>query len=369
MKDSDTMTFRQFLAACCASVFSPLSRLLPRAVLQFAGFSGWLAPLLALPVLLLLLLALHRLLTADGKTLGLAEALELRLGRVPGKILTALLGLWLVFYGGFLLRSGGERLLSTMYHAGKLPFFLIALMGFSTVFAMGKLRWAGRSAAISLLLFGGALALVLLLAIPAIRTENLWPPDLTQGIGIIKAALPVADVLSPWVYFCFLRGKVQGDGKAMHRAFRAMLIMLAVSMLFLVATIGVMGAELSLRQQFPFFIMLKNLTLFNIMERFDALVLAIWMMTDYISIGMALLSASEALHDVFRKWKRRSYVLPIAGGMLALAFLMAPNAFVFTKISNVAVPAVNLGLAFVLLPAISLLPRKTPRKKSEKNEK
>ena len=153
MKDPDTMTFRQFLAACCASVFSPLSRLLPRAVLRSAGFSGWLAPLPALPLLLLLLLCLRRLLTADGKTLGLGEALELRLGRVPGKVLTVLLGLWLTFYGGFLLRSGGERLLSTVYHSGKLPFFLIAMMGLSTVFAMGRLRWAGRSASVSLLLF------------------------------------------------------------------------------------------------------------------------------------------------------------------------------------------------------------------------
>lgn len=365
MKNADTMTFRQFLAACCASVFSPLSRLLPHAVLQFAGFSGWLAPLLALPPLLLLLLSLLRLLRADGKRIGLAEALELRLGHLPGKILTVVLGLWLVFYGGFLLRSGGERLLSTVYHSGKLSFFLPALMGLSTVFAMGRLRWAGRSAAISLLLFGGALTLVLILAIPAIKPENVWPPDLTQATGITLSVLPVADVLSPWVYFCFLRGKVVKDERSLHRSIRTALLMLLLTMLFLISTIGVLGAEVSIRQQFPFFIMLKNLTLFNVMERFDALILAIWIMTDYISIGMALLSVSEAFHQIWKKGRREFYVPPLAAGMLVTAFVMAPDAFVFYHLSNIAVPLINLCFAFIVLPLISLL----PRKKTEKSEK
>lgn len=365
MRDSDTMTFRQFLAACCASVFSPLSRLLPRAVLRSAGFSGWLAPLLALPPLLLLLFSLRRLLTGEEGMIGLAEGLQRRLGRVPGKLLTLLLALWLVFYGGFLLRSGGERLLSTVYHSGKLPFFLIALMGLSTVFAMGKLRWAGRSAAISLLLFGGALTLVLILAVPAIAPENLWPPELTRSSEIAKASLPVADVLSPWVYFCFLCGSVETDAKAIHRSIRAMLIMVLLAVFFIATTAGVMGAELCIRQQFPFFIMLKNLTFFNVVERFDALILAIWMMTDYISIGMSLLSSSEAFYAVLGKGKREYYALPLAAVMLISAAVIANNAFVFAQISNVAVPLINLSIAFVLLPVVSLL----PRKKSEKNEK
>ena len=365
MKNADTMTYRQFLAACCASVFSPLSRLLPRAVLHFAGFSGWLAPLLALPLLLLLLFALRRLLTVEGRAVGLEEALELRLGRIPGKILSLLLGLWLVFYGGFLLRSGGERLLSTVYHSGRLLFFLLALLGLSTVFAMGKLRWAGRSAAISLLLFGGALAIVLILAIPVVRPAHLWPPMLTELPGIAKSALPVADVLSPWVYFTFLRGRVIEGGDRKHGGLFAVVLMTIVSLLFLVATIGVLGAELCEDQQFPFFIMLKNLTLFHVMERFDALILAIWMMTDYISIGMSLLSASTAFCDVFGKWERRTYVLPLAAAMLLAACFMAPDAFVFDDISNMLVPAINLSLAFLLLPMVSLL----PRKKSEKIEK
>lgn len=361
-KTDDTMTFRQFLLACCVSVFSPMSRLLPHAPVRIAGFSGWLAPLFAVPLLLFLLLTMHRLLTLDGRTVGLAEALELRLGRIPGKVLTGLIAAWLVFYGGFLLRSGAERLLSTVYHAGRLWFFLPVLMLLSAIFAMGKLRWAGRSAALSFLFTGSALLLTMTLAIPAIRRENIWPPEYARTGEIMLASLPVADVLSPWVYFTFLRGGVIKDGRSLRRGIRAILVMLGLAMLFLAAVIGVMGAELSVRQQFPFFIMLKNLTLFNVVERFDALVLAVWMLTDYVCIGMTLLSASEGFREVFSV-RKRNFCVPICAlVMMAVSFVIAYNAFSLEIISDMIVPEINLGIVFFLLPAVSLFPEKNLKK-------
>ncbi len=356
--EKDGMTFRQYLAACCASVFSPLSRLLPKAAVRSAGFSGWLAPLLAAVPLLLLVRSMHRLLTVDGRSCGLGEALELRTGKIPGKLLTVLLGIWLTVYGGFLLRSGAERLLSTVYHAGSLAFFLPALLLLSTVVAMGPLRAAGRCASVLLLMFAGALTLVLLLAIPAVKPVNLWPPELVQGPGLALSALPVMDALSPWVYFSFLRGSVKADDRARQRGCRGMLAMLGLALLFLVSTIGVLGAELCERLQYPFFTMTKNLTLLNVMARFDALVVVLWMMTDHVCISMILVSASEAFRGLLGKGSRRDYVLPLAALMIICAFLLSENAFSFAIISEKVVPGLNLCLAFGVLPALSLVPAK-----------
>ncbi len=360
------MTFRQFLMACCVSVFSPMSRLLPHATVRIAGFSGWLAPVFAAPLLLLLLLVMRRLLTVEGKTVGLAEALERRLGRTPGRILTALLGVWLVFYGGFLLRSGAERLLSTVYHTGRLWFFLPALLCLSTVFAMGKLRWAGRSAAVSLMLTACALVLTSVLAIPGIQWEHVFPPDLTRSGEVLIAALPVADVLSPWVYFTLLWGRVKKESGTLRKSVSVLLIMLGATLLFIITTTGVMGAELTVRQQFPFFAMIKNLTLLDVMERFDALVLAIWMMTDYVCIGMTLLSASEAFCYAFSK-KQKFHLAPACATiMLGIGAVISKDAFEFENISNVLIPAINTCMTFLLLPALSLLPEKNLKKMKNK---
>ena len=358
MKETDSMTFRQYLAAIGLSVFSPLTRLLPSAVLKLAGFSGWLAPLLALPFLLGLIAVIRRLITAGDRTLGLAEALERRLGRIPGKLFTGLLALWLVFYGGFILRSGGERIISTVYPSAGLGIFLPLLLLLSVVFAAGKLRWAGRSAFATLLFFAVALALVLAIAIPAVNADYLWPPVLRRPGKLLLAAVPAADVISPWVCFSFLRGRVTQDRRSLPRAFRGMAVLALLTVLFLVAVIGDMGPELAKRQQFPFFVMIKNLRLFDLMERFDALIIGLWMMTDYVFVGMLLASASVALQDLTGSRERRGWVLLCAAGTLAVSVFISRDAFAFFHVSEKLAPAGNLLIAFVLLPLAALFPMK-----------
>lgn len=351
------MTLRQYIAVSCAALFSPLSRLLPQAAVEAAGMSGWLGAAVAFPALLGLVWAMDRLLTVEGEKVGLCDALCARLGIVPGRLLAATLGLWLVFYGGFILRSGAERLLSTIYPSGSLPFFLLCLLVLSTLFAMGSMRAAGRTGAVVLLLFLQVLAVVLLTALPTLKADYIWPPTLRRWQGILLSGVPVLDVLSPWVWFTFLRGSVTEDDRCRRRVCRAAGWMCLMALCFLLTTIGLLGPRLSRIQQFPFFVMVKNLKLFHVLERFDALVVMLWVMTDYVCIGMLLLSAGEALRSSSGTEKRNRWVLPCAGGMLLAAWLSAPDAFRFQTLSARTVPVVNLLLVLLLLLA-SFLPSK-----------
>ncbi len=367
MRREDGMTLRQYQAAAAVALFSPVTRLLPKAVLAEAGFSGWLAPLPALPLLLGLVWVTGRLLTAEERRVGLAEALRCRLGPVPGGAVTALLALWMTFYGGVILRSGGERILSTVYPDSKLPLFLGGGLILGLVFASGRLRWAGRCAAVTLPVLLAILVPVFAAALPALHWDYLWPPALSRWPGLLRAALPLADVLSPWVWFSFLRDRVTEDTRALPRAFRTMTLLVLASMLFLLAVVGDLGPELALRQQFPFYVMIKNLRLFNVLERFDAVIVVLWMLTDEIMLGMLLLSAGTALQRLTGSRRRRPWVLLCGLGMLLAAVLPADDAFRFDRISEVLVPAVNLCLTFVLLPLLCLFPIKKEKLKfSEK---
>ena len=358
MKREDSMSFRQYLAAAGAALFSPVTRLLPKAVLEPAGFSGWLSPLAALPLLLALAWIMERLLTAEGRKVGLADALLARLGPWPGRFVGALLALWVLFYGGVVLRAGSERILSTVYPDTGLPLFLGGGLLLSMVFAMGRFRWAGRSAFVTLLFFLGILAVVFAAALTALHWDYLWPPEVNRWQGICLGALSVADVLSPWVWFSFLRGGVTEDEGSFPRSARGVVLLCLLTLLFLLATIGDLGPELALRQQFPFYVMIKNLRLLNLMERFDAVIVVLWMMTDYVFIGMLLLSASAGLRYLSGSRRRESWVPFCALGMLLSALLGGENAFRFAWISERLIPVVNLGLAFLLLPLIALFPVK-----------
>ncbi len=350
------MSFRQYACAVAVALFSPVTRLLPRAVLETAGFSGWLAPLPALAVLLGLVWVTERLLTAKGRRVGLADALVLRLGPRAGRAVAGLLVLWLLFYGGVVLRSGGERILSTVYPTSSLGVFLGGGLLLGLVFALGRLRWAGRCAAVTALFFAGILVVVFAAALPAVHWDHLWPPDLSRWPELLCAGLAAANVLSPWVWFGFLRGGVTEDGQVLPRAFRGVAILALLTLLFLFAVVGGLGPELALRQQFPFYVMIKNLRLFHLLERFDAVIVVLWMMTDEVFLGMLLLSAGTALWRLTGSPRRGPWVLLSGLGMLLAAVLCAGDAFRFARVSERLVPAVNLGLTFVLLPLICLFP-------------
>ncbi len=367
MKRSDGMSFRQYGAAALVSLFSPVARLLPGAALKRAGFSGWLAPLLALPFLLGLVWVMGRLLTVEGRKVGLADALLARLGPRLGRAVGALLVLWLLVYGGVILRSGSERILSTVYPGFGLPLFLGGSLLLGMVFARGRLRWAGRSAFVVLLLFAGILAVVFAAALSALHWDYLWPPELSRWREIGLAALPVADVLSPWVWFSFLRDRVTEDEGSFPRAARGLAAAALATMVFLIVTIGDLGPELALRQQFPFYVMIKNLRLFNVLERFDAVIVVLWMMTDYVFVGMLLLSASAALQRISGTRRREIWVAFCALGMLISAIFAAGNAFLLVRLSERLIPAVNLILTFLLLPLTALIrPKKENLRFSKK---
>lgn len=356
MRETDGMSFRQYAAAVGTAMFSPVTRLLPGAVLRAAGFSGWLAPLVALPLLAVPVLAAERLAKKGEERVGLGEALELRLGALPGRLTAALICAWMAFYGGVVLRTGGERILSAIYPAGNLSFFMGAMAALGAVFAWGKLRWAGRSARVTFLAFLLLLGLVFAMALPGVKGDYIWPPDLSRPGRLGLAALPVAEVLSPWVFFSFLRGDVEEDGGALRRGLRGMGLLAALTLLFLLTTVGQLGPELSLRQQYPFYVLVKNLRLFDLMERFDGVIVVIWVMTDYVFLGMLLLSAAEALRRITRGSRRQPWVLLGAAAMFALGHLSGRGGVALSDLSEKLVPAVNAAFAFLLLPLLSLLP-------------
>ena len=362
----DTVTLRQYMAAIFVALFSPVSRLLPGAAAEIAGSSGWIAPFLAFLPLAGLMAAMHFLLRFEEGSVGLSEAMCRSLGDFPGKVLTLLLALWIVFYGGFLLRSGAERLISTVYPSASPGFFIPPVLGVCTLAASGRLRYAFRCGTVLLLLFAGTLLLIYLLALPSVKLSCLWPLRLREPGKLALAALPAADVMSPWVYFTFLRGYVREDERALTRGWKGMSAAVLGATLLLICTLGVLGPELSARQAYPFFVMIKNLSVFHVIQRIEPLVVTVWLMTDFACVTLDLSAAAEALCCVF-PGKRSQYALLCGLTMLVLSFFIARDGQTLTLLSDRVVPAVNLTIAFLGVPLLLLTKICTKKLKMWKN--
>ena len=122
---------RQLLSLGAVIALTPALRLFPTQAASIAGRAGWLAPLAALPLALVWARAMALLLEAmlPGEQL---PDLLLRLGgKTLGKPALVVFTAWCLTYAAFVLRSGADRLVGTVYPGARECFLKLREMGFS----------------------------------------------------------------------------------------------------------------------------------------------------------------------------------------------------------------------------------------------
>ena len=363
------ITRRQLFTLAFVGLLSPMIRLLPKAAVEQAGSAAWLSPLAAVPGIVFLTWIASLMVKDSAPGEGLGEVFQRYLGRIAGKILAGLFGLWICLYAGFILRAGAERLLSTAYESGDKSFFILTVMAVVLLTVRGRLRALARAGALFFFLLLGTVFGVLIFALPQLRVENLLPVYGRDTGRIFLGGIPAADVLSPWVYLLFLYGYVQrreARRSLLKDSLRWQGLELLVVLLLMVTTIGCFGEGFLMKLQSPFFTMIRDIRIFNIVERIESVVIAIWVITDYIFISGLLCAGTEALRGSLGLEKKTVLVYVGAAVALAFSFLAARSSFTFSGVSQRLIPLVNLIFLYGILPLICLIGK--IRKKSKKGD-
>ena len=295
----NTVTHRQAAAAVTVSLLSPLMRCLPRGAVRAAGKAAGLSVFLAVPLLLLLAVLTRSLLRELRPGEGLAGLIRRKLGPGIGRLLLLLYGLFFLFYAAFILRSGGERLAAAVYqHSRPEPFFTV-LLALALLAALGTLRALGRTAVILRGLLMAVLGGVSLLALPQVEPGNLLPLYREELPGAVLGALPVTAAACPGALLLFLAGWLDPRESAHSGIPRTLWVYLAAALLLIVLPVGTFGSHLTARLTYPFFTMVRDLSLFHLAQRIEAGVLALWIVADFLLSALLLRCAHEALRTLF----------------------------------------------------------------------
>ena len=292
MNGSDRISPRQFAAAAFVSALSPLIRRFPRALCARAGHSAWLAVgLSALPAAAAVGAAFW-LLRRQPEGSGLADVFSSLLGRTVGRLLTGLYGLWFVFYAGFLLRSGADRFLTAVY-AGAKPWVFVGVMALLCgLAALHRLAPLARAAMLFRPVLLAVLLLVALLTAKDLDLSLLLPVTKADPRAVAVSALEIANLLSIGFFLGFCADRLERPLRA--RDFAPWLAaLLGVIALMTVGCIGMFGAELTAKMRFPYFMLVRDLTVLGALERLEPVVIAFWVFSDFIFISLLLLLAAE----------------------------------------------------------------------------
>ena len=340
------ITMRQLLSVIFAALLSPAIRVLPGGVAQAAGEAGWLSPLLALPLALALCGALFRLLSPLPPGTGLAEACPLVLGKIGGKLVLALCLLWGLLQLSVTVRMCGQRFLITGYRNRPVIFYIVVLLAVALWMARGKLAALGRAGEVFHAILAVTLGIVLLLAAFRMEPENLLPIWAEELPAAGAAVVPVLSLFGYAVPGAFLAGRLKRQEKDHSRAFRWTVWLCLLLSALLLVTLGCLGPGLVSRVEQPFFAMVKGIGVQGAFQRVESVVMALWVLSDLMLIGMLVFSACAVSKVLFGLKRAQSAALPVTAVALVGSIFLFHDAFAVERFANGVLTAGNLVFGF-----------------------
>ena len=291
----DKINRRQMAAAAFVALLSPVARRFPSSLVMVSGEASWLAaPIAVLPMVVLA--AFMARLLRGGRSLG--DVFELSLGRVPGRALTAIISLWLIFYCGFILRSAAYRFTSTVYPSAAGWIFIVFSALCCLPLALGRFSAIARASVLLQPLLIAVLAAVFAFALPGCSAREIFTPIGEEDVlPLLQSSFTVLNTLSVVCYLGFAEHHCSEDFRPRLYIGRGLVLLLIAELLCL-SCLGVFGAELTVKLNYPFFMLVRDMAVFNSFARLEALILALWMFADAVHISLLLLLASGNLRRV-----------------------------------------------------------------------
>lgn len=357
MENEDKITARQLFVLAFVCLLSPIARILPRASVAVAGRASWLSVIpafLAGAVYLALIGG-----AVKGGVLGgsLADIALRALGRVGGSVFLILCAVWLTVYAGFVSRSAAERLLSSVYLSGSTPAFIAATGLGVLVTSFGTTKHFARAAELFMPVILAVVALVAVFAVKDMRVKYLLPVTYRDAGKIGAGAVPIFEIFSLNSYFLFLAGGLSDREKTKKQSLRWLMWEAVCALVVMVVTVGSFAPELALKFQSAFLVVIRNITIFGVAERIEAIIVCVWIITDFALVAATVLIVGEIVKTLTRRRSRRPFAVGAAVVSAFAAVFMVSNAFELHFWSNFIVPAVNLVFTLVLIPAVLITAR------------
>lgn len=358
--NGQTISNKQLGAVIFLSVLSPVIRIFPGKCAELAGKGAWLSPVFAAPLLYLLALLINKMMRRDDEQEGLPDIIKRAAGRTGGRIIMGVLALWLLFYIGVVVRASAERLISTIFQTGSPVPFSIVIIAAALVLALGQLKSLGRMAEIFLVMIGTVLVVTLAAGIKNCSANNLLPVTAYDIPDILLGSLPVINVAGAGVYIMFLDFKVKGKRNTGYKELAWILITIGA---LTAVTMGVLSAGFIIKLQYPYFVMVRDITILGIIERIEAVVIVLWVVTDLIYMAVILKVIGRLSVCAIEKGTENFYASAASVISLILAFLAAVNSFELNNIIRNVMPLVNILITIVIIPLLIVI-GKVRRKKA-----
>ena len=345
---------------------SQMFRQIPNVLAETAGRSSYLSPLWAIAAMLPLT-GLLIVLIKSFPGLNLYEIMTQLMGVFLAKVVMIGYLMWLLIGITIKLNAYSLTMQLTLMPQTRNDFFMIIMLllvyyalfrGMKTIF-----RFAEFSIG-PILIF---LLVLFICAFSQLRTDYLIPVSFTKIPDTLMASKHVIAVGGNLIIVLFFGDKL-GISLTKHqfrKLWMGVVEFIGLSFLITLFTVGISGASLTSNLPFPFYITVKSISFFNVLERFEVLITLLCILSDFASICLFAILILRCFEWIFHLKHSGFLAVPLTIIIYYLTFYITRTQFEFDYFYRTIIVNLNLIFQYIipfLLAFLCLVRRKKIQK-------
>lgn len=354
LADSKKISIRQAVFLFLTVTFTPAVRLISVYAAQRAKQAAWLTPTIAI-VMLILLCFVWQTLYKKYKDFSLMNIYSDITGSFIGKMLIIVHLLWMVLLTALYVRYFALRMVGSIYPNISMSIFMISILIVIAYTLRFGLTTLARLNEIVLPLLTGAFYILLVLMLPNIKFKFLTPISYRDILPIFDGSIGTMGILAYFSALFIIGDRINNKERIKRAGIAVSLFLLVAWTAIIVVSLGTFSYSVVQRTQLPFLIAVKQISLFNTIEKIESIVIAFWVLSDFVLISLFTLFALQLLKSLFKLSDTKPLISIYLIFIYILSMFLANSSFEMQKISDVFFIPINIALGFVLPVVVFLI--------------
>lgn len=337
------ISMRQAIMLVVGMIFSPAVRLFSSFVSGRGDQASWMAPIFSGIFMLIFMFVLWSLIK-DNRNF--YQHLEYSFGLKISKLVAVLYIIWGVLLTSVQIRYYSQRVASTIYTEIGMDIFIIILVGICVYSLRNGISVLARMNELLLPVITVVAVFMLVLLTPDIKPKVLVPlNDWTSLVHVSVFNLASFGYLS-FVLF-FVDEINQKETFKKHAAISTVALTLFSVWLF-ITVIGTLGPHIIQKLPYPFFAVVKQISLGEFLQHIEAFVITLWILSDFVLISFIGAATVKLYAGITQSKDAREFHLPYFALCASLVAIMGRTNHELEILSEKLFIPLNLVFLFII---------------------
>lgn len=280
---------------------------LSNATVNTAGEAAWISPFVALGLFTFELVMFQYIFNKYG-SYALIDILKDVLGKALGTAVGVFLVIWFTHYVSAYVYDYSTKITMSIFpNINKMIFIIVILLLTAYVLRSGIVVIA-RMNEIFFIIVASVFLLLNLLIIPQMKITNFYPLTYQDIIPVFKSGFYITGMYCQILIIFAFSDRISGKDKLFKSGVRALLFNTLLVLLVIAIPLGIFGPTLAAKMPMPFFSAVKQISLFETVERLDSGVVMVWILTDLIVILLFSFAGIHMMKSLFKLNQPDNYI-------------------------------------------------------------